>query len=281
MRRRLPVLVCVLALTAAAQAQPVAHAADAHHHFGRQVRFVGIHPIPKAEGGGICNIEGPHVHIYAAGKLEYRDHGGDAYFVGDPVAYKYDGPKYAYKGPHPIHVDAIVGGDPDVEYCYLEGPHFHYFQPAPSDEADFKVVGDAYFYVGAPPQVFLDARPTYVGINAEYRPYVYARPVVEVQAPVGWIGARAEFVTPTVVVETPGIYVEEHGHGRGRGHGEVFVGGGAVVGGGVDVRLFVPPPPSIHIGVGVGIGGGGEFRGGRDRDDDEGEHHGGGHHGRH
>ena len=49
----------------------------------------------------------------------------DNYFVGDPVAYKYDGPKHSYKGPHPIHVEAVVGGDPDVEYCYIEGPHFH------------------------------------------------------------------------------------------------------------------------------------------------------------
>src|SRR6266571_6518906 len=76
-----------------------------------QVRYVGIHPIPKSEGGGICYIEGPHVHLYSANKLEYRNHGDDHVFVGDPVAYGWDGPKYAYKGPHPMHVDAVVGGD--------------------------------------------------------------------------------------------------------------------------------------------------------------------------
>ncbi len=258
--RRTSVLV-VLALAASS----VALASDEHHHFGKQVRFVGIHPIPKNEGGGICNIEGPHVHIYIANKLEYRDHSGDAYFVGDPVAYKYDGPKYAYKGPHPIHVEAVVGGDPDVEYCYLEGPHFHYFKPAPTEiDADFKVVGDAYFYVGEPPHVFIDARPAYVGINAQYRPLAYARPVVEVEAPSGWIGARAEFLTPGVIVETPGVYVEERGHGRGRGHGAVVVGGDTVFGGGIDVHIAAPPPPSIHIGVGIGVSGGvgGEVHGG-------------------
>src|SRR5258708_7961868 len=120
-------LFLVLGLAVIAQPALADHSRD--HRFGRQVRFVGIHPIPKAEGGGMCNIEGPHVHIYVANKLEYRDHDGDNYFVGDPVAYKYDGPKYSYKGPHPIHVEAVVGGDPDVEYCYIEGPHYHYFAP--------------------------------------------------------------------------------------------------------------------------------------------------------
>jgi hypothetical protein len=267
--RRITILI-LLALA------PVAAASGDHHHFGRQVRFVGIHPIPKAEGGGMCNIEGPHVHIFAANKLEYRDHGGDWYFVGDPVAYKYEGPKYAYKGPHPIHVEAVVGGDPDVEYCYLEGPHYHYFQPA--DDPEFKVVGDAYFYVGEPPHAFIEARPAYVGINATYRPFVYTRPVVEVEAPVGWIGARAEFVTPGVVVETPGVIVEDHrGWGRGRhGHEAVVVGGGAVIGAGVDVHIVAPPPPSISIGVGVGIGvgGGATVRGGGHEHHDNGKHRG-------
>ncbi len=256
----------------------VAGASDGHHRFGHQVRFVGIHPIPKSAGGGMCNIEVPHVHIYAANKLEYRDHDGDAYFVGDPVAYHYDGPKYAYKGPHPIHVDAEVGGDPQVVYCYLEGPHFHYFQPPEGPE--FKMVGDAYFYVGDPPQAFVDARPAYVGINAEYRPFVYTRPVVEVEAPSGWIGARAEFVTPGVVVETPGVIVEDHrgwGHHR---HDDVIVGGGAVVGAGVDVHVVVPPPPSIHIGIGVGVGvGGGIGVGGGEHEGHHGHHDNGKHRG--
>jgi hypothetical protein len=228
--------------------------AVADHKFGKQVRFVGIHPIPKAEGGGICYIEGPHVHIYAANKLEYRDHGGDAYFVGDPVAYQYDGPKYSYKGPHPIHVEAVVGGDPDVEYCYIEGPHYHYFEP---EGPDFKVVGGAYFYVGDPPQAFIEARPTYVGINTYYRPFVYERPVVEVEAPIGWIGARAEFVTPGVVVETPGVVVAPGAVVVGH-HGRAVVGApGVVMGAGVDVHVAVPPPPSISVGIGVGVGVGG------------------------
>src|SRR3954469_17263251 len=163
--------------------------ASAGHKYGRQVRFAGIHPIPKGEGGGICHIEGPHVHIYAANKLEYRVHDDDNVFVGDPVAYGWDGPKYAYKGNHPIQVNAVVGGDPDVVYCYLNGPHYHYFEP---EGPDFKMAGNTYFYVGTPAPVYIDARPQYVGINATYEPLVYTRPVVEVAPPQGWIGARVD-----------------------------------------------------------------------------------------
>ena len=224
--------------------------ASADHKFGKQVRYVGVHPIPKSEGGGMCYIEGPHVHIYAANKLEYRDHGGDHYFVGDPVAYGWDGPKYAYKGPHPIHVEAVVGGDPDEEFCYIQGPHYHYFEPA---DPDFKMAGDAYFYVGTPPPPMVEARPQYIGINAYYQPFVYTRPVVAVEAPMGWVGARAEFVTPGVAVVAPGVVVE---------------GPRAAVGVGV-----VVPAPSVHVGldVGIGIGGGAVLVGGHH---DNGRHEG-------
>lgn len=206
---------------------------------GRQVRYVGIHPIPRTEGGGICYIEGPHVHLFDADKIQYRDHHGANYFVGDPVAYGYDGERYAYKGHHPIHVDAVVGdGDPDDEYCYLSGPHYHYF--APPESPEFRMSGDAYFYVGDPPHAYVEARPAMMKIDAVYQPLSYERPVVEVAAPVGWIGARAEFLVPsaTIVVEPP--------------RGQVIV---APLRAGVTVQGFIPAP-SIHIGVGFGIGGG-------------------------
>lgn len=202
---------------------------------GKQVKFIGIHPVAKAHGGGFCHIEGPHVHVYAADKLQYRDHRGHHHFVGDPVAYGYDGPRFAYKGHHPIHVDAVVHADePDVEFCYLDGPHYHYF--APPDGPDFKIAGDAYFYVAEPPKVYVEARPAMIEINVIYRPIVYARPVITVEAPGGWIGARAEFITPAVVVAPP----------RGR----VVAPSGGVS---VDIRV---PMPSVRVDVGVGIGGG-------------------------
>ncbi len=200
-------------------------------HYGHQVRFAGIHPIPKSEGGGMCNIEGPHVHIYGANKLEYRDEGPDHVFVGDPNAYGYDGPKVAYKGPHPIVVEG------HTEYCYIDGPHFHPF--APPDGPDFKLVGNAYFYIGAPPQAFVDARPRFVGINAVYEPLAYARPTVEVAAPLGWIGARAEFAPHgRVDVVAPAARVD-------------------VVPPSVHVDVHLPPPPTISVGVGVNVGVGG------------------------
>ena len=223
------------ALIVLAVVSVAASPALADHKYGRQVRYVGPHPIPKSEGGGMCYIEGPHVHIYAANKLEYRVHDGDEYFVGDPVAYGWDGPRYAYKGPHPIHVDAVVGGPADVEYCYITGPHYHYYAPADGD--DFKLVGGAYFYVGTPPPAFVEARPTYIGINDYYTPIRYDRPVVTVAPPEGWIGVRAEYMGPAVVVAparaevvAPGVHVE----------------------GGIGIAV---PVPTVQVGIGVQIGG--------------------------
>lgn len=168
----------------------------------RQVHYAGIHPVPTAEGGGICHIVGPHVHVYPADKLQYREHDGDYVFVGDPVAYGWDGPHYAYKGHHPIDVQVVVGDDePDIEWCYLDGPHYHAFAPAEGPE--FVLSGGAYFYVGKPPKAYLDARPAMVKINAVYRPLVYTRPVVTVAAPAGWIGASVEIVSTRPKVVTP------------------------------------------------------------------------------
>jgi len=209
---------------------------------GKQVRYVGLHPVPRAEGGGLCYIEGPHVHIFAANKLEYRDHNKHHYFVGDPVAYGYDGPRHAYKGHHPIHVHAVVGDDhEDVEYCYLDGPHFHSFTPPPAIKADFVVAGDAYFYVAEPPPVYIEARPAMIKVNAVYTPITYTRPVIEVEPPSGWIGVR--FSAPAVVVvdrPPPVVVVEPR------------------VRAGVEVHVPVPTlRVDIGIGGGFGVGGGG------------------------
>jgi hypothetical protein len=197
----------------------------------KQVRYIGIHPLAKSHGGGMCYIEGPHVHTFAADKIQYRDHRGANHFVGDPVAYGYDGPKHSYKGHHPIQVHAVVGSpEPDIEYCYLDGAHFHYFQPPEGPE--FKVVGGAYFYVAEPPRAYIEARPTYVGINAVYTPLVYERPVVTVEAPVGWIGARVDIGGPAVIVAPPAAVVHTPGvHVR------------------ADVRI---PVPSVHVDIGIG-----------------------------
>jgi len=205
---------------------------------GRQVRYIGIHPLPKAEGGGICYIEGPHVHVYDADKVQYRDHRGAHYFVGDPVAYGYDGQRYAYKGHHPIHVSVVVGdSEPDDEYCYLSGPHYHYF--APPEGPEFQLAGGAYFFVGEPPHAYVEARPALMKINAVYQPLVYERPVVTVDAPVGWIGARAEFAVPAVVVASPPP--------------APVVVAPTVVAPAAGIRIDAHVPmPSVHVDIGIG-----------------------------
>src|SRR5262249_9595080 len=65
---------CLIAVAPPADARP------------RQVAYVGGHPIA---GGGWCEIEGPHVHLYLpehATEL-YRVTGGRYYFIGDPVPF--------------------------------------------------------------------------------------------------------------------------------------------------------------------------------------------------
>jgi hypothetical protein len=205
--------------------------------YGKQVRFAGIHPVAKVEGGGICHIEFPHVHTYPANKLEYRVVAENNVFVGDPVAYGWEGPKHAYKGHHPVQVDVVAGvGDPYTHYCYLDGPHYHAFEPV---GPGFEVRADAYFYVGEPAPLYLEARPAYVGINAVYTPIVYTRPIVEVEAPSAWIMVRPGFVVAPAAVVVGGP--------RGRAVGHAGVG----VVGGVGVSVHVPVP-TVSVGVQVG-----------------------------
>ena len=208
-----------------------ARAAEAKHH-----RFVGEHP---AQGGVFCHIHAPHVHVYAPVKADvlYRQHDGWNYFVGDPVAHGYAGPKYAYDGAHPIHVDAALGdeGD-DVTYCYLKGPHYHVVAPPP--DTHFELRGDIYWYVGEFPPVFVQERPKLARINVVYAPMVYARPVVLLGPPPHWhdvlidVDVRGGAVVEAPVVETRAVGVV-----------------GAGVHAGVEVHV---PVPTFQMSVGIG-----------------------------
>ncbi len=229
-------ILTTMALVAAGVAAPAAAG-----KYGKQVRYAGVHPVAKGEGGGMCHIEGPHVHVYGANKLEYRVQGENNVFVGDPVAYGWDGPKHAYKGHHPVQVNVVAGvGDPYTHYCYLNGPHYHAFEP---EGPDFEVRGDAYFYVGTPAPVYLEARPAYIGINATYQPLVYTRPVVEVEPPRGWI-----LLQPAFVIDAPAAVIIDDHPGRHLGHHKH---GGAAVGVGVGVGVSVAVP-TVSVGVHVG-----------------------------
>jgi hypothetical protein len=230
---RLPLL-ALLALPALA----IFANADAGKGHAKQVRYVGPHPIPKQYGGGVCHIEVPHVHVYVPAdvKVQYRKVDDAYYFVGDPVAYGWDGPKYVYEGHHPIAVGEVVyddddGDDGDVEYCYIDGPHYHYY--APPEGVQFELKGDAYWYTGTFPQAYLDARPVYDPIDVVYEPMHYERPVVEVEPPIAWVGFQAGVVAPVAVVEGP------HGHA----HVEA-----AVVAPSLEVEIGVP---AIVVGGGV------------------------------
>lgn len=202
----------------------------------KQYRYVGIHPIAKSAGGGVCHIQAPHVHVYAPidVKVQFRDHDGWNYFVGDPVAYGWDGPKTSYYGHHPIPVDVIVADDhPDTEYCYLEGPHFHAWAPPP--KLDLELRAGAYWYVGTFPPAYAEGRPVYDPIDVVYQPIRYERPTVVVDAaPPGWYGAIV--VAPAPVVVAPRARVQA----------------------GVEVHV---PAPTLRVEIGVptvqiGIGGG-------------------------
>jgi hypothetical protein len=219
----------------------LALAAGARAAEAKQYRYVGEHPMA---GGVFCHIRAPHVHVIAPAKadVQYRQEDGWSYFVGDPVAYGYDGPKYAYQGAHPIHVEAAVGA-PEVEgdavvYCYLKGPHYHIVAPPP--DTHFTMRGDVYWYVGDFPPEFAAERPRLAKINLVYEPIEYQRPIVLVAPPPEWHDVLVVDVhTPDVVVETeaPPPVVE----GR--------VVGGVGVSAGVEVHV---PVPVVQFGVSVG-----------------------------
>jgi hypothetical protein len=195
--------------------------ASAH---ARVAEYVSQHPVPHKYGGGFCYIDVPHVHNYAPSDPRmYRESNGQNYFVGDPAPFDYDGPRYSYYGAHPV-VDAQVQLGHPV-YCYIKGPHYHWYQPPP--QAQFQMNGGAYWYVGSFPQTYYDERPRYGAINEAYAPMPYARPIVDVR------------VAPPVVAA------------------EISLGGpgwraAAVVGG---PAVYVAPTPAVQVGVGINIGG--------------------------
>jgi hypothetical protein len=195
------------------------------------VEYISQHPVPHKYGGGFCNIQVAHSHNYEPSDPRmYRDIGGQFYFVGDPTPFQYEGPRHSYYGAHPV-VDAEVHFGSPV-YCYMKGPHYHWYQPPPQTQFEFK--GGAYWYVGGFPKAYYDDRPRFAVVNEVYAPMPYVRPVVDIH------------VAPPVV------------------QAEVAIGGpgwraGAVIGAPV-VPVLAPPvvvAPPIGIGVGVGINVGG------------------------
>lgn len=202
------------------------YAPSAH---AEQVQYAGVHPVTGADGE-FCYIEVPHVHIYkpaADADVMYRVHDDTYHFVGDPVAFGYEGPKHPYYGHHPVRAEADVHVDVDLhefddDYCYLDGPHFHSYEP-PARVA-FELKGDAYWYVGKYPRGYERNKKRYARINALHAPLVYTRPVVVVEArPAAYVGPIVTVeAVPAVIVETPHVHA--------------------------DVEVVVP---SVHVDIGV------------------------------
>ena len=204
-------------------------AATAH---ARSVEYMSQHPLPRKIGHGFCYIDVPHFHDFPPSDPRlYRQVDGQYYFVGDPAPFDYDGPRYSYYGAHPIADADVHFGTPS--YCYLRGPHYHWYAPPP--QMQFELKGGAYWYVGNYEPVYYSERPRYVVINDVYAPVVYTRPVVDVRvAPPAFHGE--------IVMGGPGVAAHA-------------VVGAPVISAGVYVAP--PPPPVLQVGVGVGVGVGG------------------------
>jgi hypothetical protein len=205
----------------------------------RHVHFAGPHPVAAKFGGGFCYIETPHMHIYAPDHGALYQQVNDQYvFTGDPTPFGYDGDKYKYYGHHPV---ASVNGEP--VYCYIEGPHFHAWEP-PSE--GYKSKGGVAFYVGPFTPAYVKMKKDRVRmINAEYRPYQQYRPVVEVQPPPEYQG-EVYVAPPAVEVSAPGIQVTGPG---------VYVNAPppptVVVNAPPPPVVVAPPPPHVRVQVGV------------------------------
>jgi hypothetical protein len=183
------------------------------------VHYLSQHPLPRKMGGGFCYIDVPHVHDFGPSDPRmYRQVDGQYYFVGDPAPFDYQGPRSPYYGPHPIVEANVQFGHP--EYCYLQGPHYHWYAPPP--QASFEMRGGAYWYTGTYEPVYYQERPRYVVVNEAYAPIVYTRPVVDITL------APAAF------------------------HGEIVAGG---PGWRASAVVAAPPPPVVQVGVGINVGG--------------------------
>jgi hypothetical protein len=194
------------------------------------VQYMSQHPLPRKLGGGFCYIDVTHVHDFGPSDARmYRQVDGQLYFVGDPTPFEYQGPRYAYYGTHPVAEANVHFGQP--VYCYLQGPHYHWYQPAA--QASFELKGGAYWFTGTYEPVYYDQRPRYVVVNEAYAPIVYTRPVVD------------------ITVAPPAFHGEIVGGGPGW-RGRAVVGAPVVSAG---VHVAPPPPPVVQVGVGINLGG--------------------------
>lgn len=216
----------------------MALAAGAPRAEARVVRYLGPHPIAPHLGKGLCHIEGPHLHAYEPHKTLLYVKQGDAHvFVGDPVEFEASTPRHAYYGHHPVFWAGRGGpkGPGPGHYCYLAGPHFHWYAPPPALALQFRPHGGALWYVGEHPKWYKPkhwraaALAHHYGGVSLHVPW----PVITVEPPSGWVGVavspghlKVKGLFGPFGIFHPG---KGHGHGHfkveGHGHGHFKVKG--------------------------------------------------------
>jgi hypothetical protein len=137
------------------------------------VNYWGPHPVHPAAGGGFCAMAGSHSHPYDIDQNLahlYRNFNSHWHFVGNVYEFGYQGPAYPYYGHHPL--PAEFGGT----FCYLDGPHYHYFLPPVTYAAQYLVHNGYYYYNGGFPSIYYTYRPTYFRSYHTYRYLPYYRP---------------------------------------------------------------------------------------------------------
>jgi hypothetical protein len=200
----------------------------------KPVKYAGLHPRTGQPDGGLCHIQAVHVHGAAPANAPvlYRLHDGVYFFIGDPVPFGYEGPRHGYYGHHPVVINVVLGQDADkdhVEYCYLDGPHYHSYAPPPRH--DFVEKEHVQYFAGEYPESYRRDSPALVKVNAIYRPWHYTLPVVVQPPPARYRGPVLEVnvrvpvvgvdlnVGPASVLREVIVVGEPHGHGHGHGHG--------------------------------------------------------------
>jgi hypothetical protein len=99
---------------------------SAEAHRGAHVAYFGAHPV---HGGSWCNDGAQHYHDFEPEDYYlYSEYDGVLYFIGDPVDFGWSGDTHAYWDHHRLDVP-VNGRSLSVGYCYLPGPHHHYFAP--------------------------------------------------------------------------------------------------------------------------------------------------------
>jgi hypothetical protein len=182
------------------------------------VWYAGPHPLDRKLLKGMCYIPGAHVHSYApAVPLLYVRAGRHHAFVGDPVEHEIEAPRHAYYGHHPLHW--VQGADGGHHYCYITGPHHHWYKPPKGHK--YKHKGNVYWYVGGHPGWYRADHPRARLLRAHYHGIGVPLPEVRVAPPVGFVGAvvGAGWLTGHLLLRWQGGRWWGGGVGMARWHG--------------------------------------------------------------